>query len=129
MSNPYPLHQEFENLVRTAYLLSTEVGKEVEEVLRAGLDRPLSPAESVELLGKVVTALKRNAAAASDAATVTALEGQGEAIVARIVAARQCTPATLGTNGTAVTLQARNGIAVRHVQPRPLFRGKEIPVK
>jgi hypothetical protein len=131
MNEPNPMRADLENLIRSAYLVSQEVGQEVEIVLKAGLERPLSASEGVELLGRAVTTLKRNAAARRDTATLAALEGQVEAIVARIVALRRETPAapaSLATNGTAVVLQPRNGTLVRQVSPRPFFHGRAIPV-
>src|SRR5690242_9764409 len=85
----YELREEFQALLRDAYELAPEVAGEAERVLRLGRTEPLDPDEAKRLLTALVRHLRQSDRAMSDGPTRAALSGDVEALVDRILAARE----------------------------------------
>lgn len=125
------IQREFEAVIEQAYVLSADVGKEVEAVLRAGLEEPLSKGEVVRLLSKVLDVVRRNAEVDGDRATLSKLEGGTEAVVNRVIEARaRLTEDVAQPHGRKerLGLEPRSGISPGPVKPSPVFHGREVPM-
>lgn len=120
------VQKEFKNLIERAYLVSTDVGQEVEDILALGTSQPLDRDEAVRLLTKVILALKRTPAGA------IGLEGDVSQIVEDMIATRQRwadsgSTAPVQTKKT-ISLISHNGTDPKPVDPTPYFQGKAVPM-
>lgn len=119
-----------ERLIGKALLISTDVAKEVENVLRVGLDEPLSDAEAEALTERVIEAMRDGAQRRGDAVTAERLAGDVRALVREILAghAGVSADASAGRAHRSILLDRHNGIQRGVVKPTPWFHGKEVPM-
>ena len=128
------IRREFEKVIRGAYIISEDVGREVEEVLLIGREQPLSNDEAYLLLKKVVTVLRNGARQRGDEKASKALEGDINSIVEQILLASTPTAATSRTAASPAApakrlqLLSREGVKVGAVFPRPRFQDREVPM-
>jgi hypothetical protein len=123
--------REFKAVILAARRVSADVGREVEEVLRDGKERPLSREEASQLLNRVITVLRQGAKKRGDKATSDALEGDINTLVEQVISTKDRLAAgsrPLTASGNQVSLVSRNGIGPAPVQPRPCFHGREVPM-
>jgi len=120
---------EITNLVQRAFLVSSEVGTQVQEIFTLAQNNPLTDTEAEELLSKVIEALRGSAEKKGDTAALAALQGDTQQIVARIRAARHqmSTGSTATKSFKQLLMEEHNGTRSAHVRPNPWFHGKEIP--
>ena len=136
-------------LLRSAEELSSDIGPTVEEILREGLENPLSPGEARALLTRVVEAVREGATRRGDQATVEVLDREAVALVERVEEVRAQLSATraptIGSenesarpnetsqlptrNETRLQLQPHDGIPLRPVQPTPVFHERPVAVR
>ena len=125
-------HNEIEEVIRAAYRVSNDIGREVEAVLAEGRERPLSRDEAAKLLRRVITVLRDNASRRGDQAALRSLTGDINNLVERIIQARddpsldrhvQSRPAN-----KRLELVSRDGIEPAPLFPRPWFHGRDIPM-
>src|SRR5687768_10824628 len=76
-------------ILKAAYAVSEDVGKEVEAVIEESRQNPLKPKELADLLTSVITKVQRNASRRGDKQLARSLEGNIEELVNRIVALRE----------------------------------------
>ena len=110
-------------LVRDAYRVSADLGDRVDRVLKGGIENPLSKAEVIELLNKVVVVLRNGAASRGDHETVAAMDRGVSSLVERVVSTRERVKAMPVLPTRILPLVARNGIDPKPVFPRPVFHG------
>ncbi len=135
-------------LLRSAEEMSSDVGATVEEILREGLENPLSPDEVRVLLTRVVEAVRRGAARRGDQGTVERLDREAEALIERVAEVRARLSAGVEGNGLGtevpspdgtsersgsddprLRLEAYDGIKPRAVQPTPVFHERPVAVE
>lgn len=119
----------FVEFIQEAYLISADVGAEVERALRIGREHPMEDEELDRVLTKVVVALKEGADRRGDAETARALQGDVSQIVRRIMRADGqvlVNGVSKGTRRSKLKLESYNGIDPHPVFPRPIYLGKEI---
>lgn len=123
------VRREFTALIKDAYRLSVDVGHDVEEVLRAGLEQPLTRDEAVQLLKKVIGVLKESAEKKGDAAAVKSLEGDVDALAEELAAGRHWGDAGVLPNGKRrVELKGKKDVPVNVVRPEPYFHTRRVPM-
>jgi hypothetical protein len=115
--------EDVEAIIEAAYVVSEDLGTEVRESLKDGLERPLDEADLRKLLTRIVTALKVRAAKKG---SKTTLDGTIEEVVEQVMRAR--TDGAVKKAKKRVALTARLGIPCGKVFPRPMFHEKEIPM-
>ena len=134
-------------LLRSAEAMSSDVSVTVEEILREGLEHPLSPDEVRVLLTRVVEVVRKGAASRGEQGTVDVLDREAEALIERVeeVRARLCSGEASsgpgseapdpGGNGEArdsdgprLRLQSYDGIRPRAVLPTPVFHERPVAV-
>ncbi len=134
-------------LLRAAEAMSSDIGTTVEEILREGLNNPLSGDEVRALLRRVVDAVRAGAARRSDTGTVDVLDRDADALIERAERVRTQLSAssvtrdagtdvpgsdersgTSSNGGEGVRLQAYDGIRPRAVQPTPMFHERPVAV-
>jgi hypothetical protein len=124
---------EVARVIRAAYQVSTDIGKQVEVILAGANEKPLTDEELAALLTNVVEVLKRAAVERQDAAALAMLQGDIQHIVSRLVQHRDST-AVVGTSQRhkrkyrSMLLNEYAGVVVGPVQPRPCFHGREVAV-
>ncbi|MDE0031215.1 MAG: hypothetical protein OXU42_17665 [Deltaproteobacteria bacterium] len=135
-------------LLRSAEDMSSDIGATVEEILREGLENPLSPDEVRVLLTRVVEAVRRGAARRGDQGTVELLDREAEALIGRVeevrarlsagaeanglggdVPSQDGTRETSGSDDSRLRLEAYDGIRPRPVQPTPVFHERPVAVR
>ena len=135
-------------LLRSAEALSSDVGAAIEEVLREGLEDPLSPDEVRTLLTRVVEAVREGATRRGDRETVELLDRETEALIERVEDVRAQLSAGATTNGsgneaprldetsetrarydTRLRLQPHDGIRPSPVRPTPVFHERPVAVR
>src|SRR2546430_16422868 len=106
------IRRAFQAVVDEAYRVSAETGREVEESLRLGLERPLTAEEARQLLDRVLSTLRDGARRRGDSATTEKLAGDVSAIVHRILAIREQPDSVVRPLSAPVQLQLveRNGV-------------------
>lgn len=122
------IRQEMETVIETAYRVSADVGRQVEEVLRDGRERPLSHDEAYVLLKKTISTLRQS----SDKSPGVNLEEDVNALVERIIQEREqgnVFHSQVSSPNRQVVLQTHNGIQPSSVYPRPCFHETEIPMR
>lgn len=121
----FDIQEEFKQVVAEAYVISTDLGKVVEELLAEGAAHPLSPAEAAQLLTMAVKKLKQRAEATGNNGLSAALAGEIDTVVARIVAART---RMFARKPHKEILIEHNGIPPKPVEPMPHFHGRDVPM-
>ena len=134
-------------LLRATETMSSDVGASIEEILREGLENPISVDDVRALLTRVVEVVRAGAERRGDSETVELLDRDAEAFIARVeeVQARlsgstgTCTSATNVTgpdtqSGPATTGEKRlhlrpyDGIQPAPVRPMPVFHERPVAV-
>src|SRR2546422_862570 len=120
------LQQEFEDVIQAAYRLSEDIGKQVEDVLRAGAEEPLRWDDAERLLSRVVEVLKRAAQQRGDVPAQESLEGEINELVQKIARTRDEIAPSTPQAPKRLELTPFNGIRTGKVSPRPCFHGREV---
>ena len=134
-------------LLRAAEEMSSDVGAAVEEILREGLENPLSADEIGALLTRVVDAVRAGATRRGDTETVNLLDREAKALIARVEEVRTRLSVGARTNGsttngmrpetqfdpsaagdTQLRLRSYDGIRPRPMQPTPVFHERSVAV-
>ena len=134
-------------LMRAAEAMSSDVSVMVEEILREGLENPLSPDEVRALLTRVVEVVRTGATRRGETGTVELLDREAKALIDRVEqvcaqlsggseSARSGTEAsrsdTRSSRSTAcggrLPLRPFDGIRPRAVQPMPVFHERPVAV-
>ena len=126
MSETEKIQTEFETVIKSAYTISEDLGREVEGILKDGREHPLNAEEAFILLNKVINVLKTNASARGDKTTVAELEVDIEDVLKRILGDRSVASAQPPAAAKQVFLRERNGIKPAPIFPRPTFHEREI---
>ena len=127
--------------------MSSDVSVTVEEILREGLENPLSPEEISALLTRVVEAVRKGASRRGEQGTVELLDREAETLIERVEEVRAQLFARAETNGIGAAvpdpdgrgmksdgngphlrLQSHDGIRPRAVQPTPMFHERPVAV-
>jgi hypothetical protein len=126
---PSDIAQEIRNLIVRAQALTSEVGNAVGEMLREGLEHPLSPEEAVALLGRAIEMMRNSAELRNDSATVAMLSRDEEALLeqARNLRENLSTPPA-EASPPRVELQPFDGIDPYAVLPTPIFHERPVAV-
>lgn len=122
------LQRELEEVIQAAHRASTDVGAQVEAVLREGLDHPLSKEETVALLSQVLTTLKHGVEKRGDERGKEALSADIATLVERVIAARERLAAP-AKKQAAFVLEPYNGVEPGPVRPRPTFHTRPVPMR
>jgi hypothetical protein len=72
------LRRDLENLVARAYRVSTDMGDQLQQIIRLGDGEPLTGDEAVQLLSRVIERLKASAFLRRDEPALAALEGDAQ---------------------------------------------------
>ena len=131
MTKPDTIQREFDAVIKAAKRVSSDIAKEVEDILQAGREAPMGHGEACELLTKVVNLLKRSTERRGDKAGAASLSGGVDSIVKTVVEARnriEGRVVRVVKEPRRVSLSARNGIPVSAVKPRPWFHGRAVAV-
>ena len=123
------MHDEIENglseLLRMAEAMSSDVGAVVQEILREGLENPLSADEARALLTRVIEVVRAGAARRGDTSTADLLDGESAALIKKVQRVRERLSAT---SGTQLCLQPYDGIPPKPVLPAPVFHERSVAV-
>lgn len=121
---------EFRQLITDARALSTDVGEVVEEVLRTGLDEPLSDDEARALLTRVAQVMRSNAEMRGDVSTMAVLSTGIAELVDRIMAVRDVLGSRVPDRviGDRIRPVEHDGIRPRPVLPSPVFHERQVQV-
>lgn len=121
---------EFRQLIADAQALSADVGGMVEEVLRAGLDEPLSDDDARALLTRVAQVMRSNAETRGDASTVAVFDAGIAEMVDRVMAVRDVLGSRIqdAVVGNRIRPAAHDGIKPRPVLPTPVFHERPVQV-
>lgn len=122
------LRAELQSVIIDAHAISRDVGKEVESLVKDGMDNPLSPEAAARLLETIIVTVKARAARRGDTDTVDALTGREEEIVGRMIETRERVLASRPRVVPKLKLAAHNGIEPSVVFPTPYFHGRSIPM-
>jgi hypothetical protein len=126
------LRGEFVAVIEDAYRVSTDVGREVEEILREGREHPLDREEAIRLLRKAITALREGAKRRGDKSARRALEGNVAEMVERLVSAHEreeaAAPPPAPRRDRKLRLVGRNGVRPGPVHPTPVFHERRVPM-
>ena len=123
---------QFHDLIARAQLISADVGAEVSEILRMGVENPLPREQARDLLTRVVTVLKERSSERGDDVSAQAFQQNVEGFVESVLRIRD---ELLAANNETkadqkrVNLEAHDGIEVRPVRPTPVFHEREVVVK
>ena len=134
-------------LLQAAEAMSSDIGTTVEEILRGGLENPLSADEVRALLKRVVDAVRAGAARRGDKGTVDALDReaaglikQAEELRTRLSANGEMRGSETGAPGSdelprtpshhakRLSLRPYNGVRPRPVLPSPMFHERPVAV-
>lgn len=120
-------------LVELARTLTSDVNREVDEIIKMGLAEPLDHADSIRLLTAVIEQVRKGSESRGDIGSSSYFKGDIKDIVREMIEIRD--ELTLRRNNmtnnlqkTVVKLQEHNGIQVQPVFPTPWFHEKEIPM-
>ncbi|MCG3133011.1 MAG: hypothetical protein HMLKMBBP_00097 [Planctomycetes bacterium] len=119
--NNVTLRSALESIIETAREVSSDLGAEVEEVVREGLARPLDTAQARRLLARIVEVVDGRAAEVISDSDTAALRRDLQRLDSDVGAGRD-TP-----RPPAVTLESREGLG-GPVTPTPVFHGRKIPM-
>ncbi len=134
-------------LLRSAEAMSSDISATVEEILREGLENPLSEGEVGALLTRVVEVVRRGATSRGDRGAVELLDREAEALMERLQEVRAQLsvgdatngpgnkvpePAgrreARGSGGSRLRLRPHDGIDLRPVRPVPVFHERPVAV-
>ena len=134
-------------LLRSAEEMSSDVSVTIEEILREGLENPLTPEEVRALLTRVVETVRKGATSRGEQGTVELLDREAETLIERVEEIRaQLSPGdAMGGpgsqvpepserreardgNGPRLRLQSYDGIRPRAVLPTPVFHERPVAV-
>ena len=134
-------------LLRSAESMSSDASLTVEEILREGLENPLTAEEVRALLTRVVEAVRKGASSRGDRGTVELLDREAEDLIKRVEEVRAQLSATEAKsapgsevpdsgggrdardgNGLRIRLQSYDGIQPRAVLPTPVFHERPVAV-
>lgn len=135
------------DLIRTAETMTSDVGAKVSEILREGLENPLSLPKIRRVLSRVVEVVRESAAKRGDLELASRLDREGESLLEHIEEIRQ---RLLSYESQAISedhdsnadkdfrsstvadatlmLQSYNGIDPSPVRPMPIFHERGIAV-
>ena len=138
-------------LLRAAEAMSSDVGSSVEEILREGLENPISVDVVRALLTRVVEVVQAGAARRGDTQTVEQLDRDAAAFIAFIAQAEQVRAQLSGSTGTSSStthavepdtqsspsatdqkllhLRSYDGIDPAPVLPTPVFHERPVAVR
>lgn len=129
---PIGVRTALQHFLRVAQELSTDVEDEVEEVIQTGWTSALDEQTATRLLRRVVEVLRAGAKSRRDRALVAALEGDIDAVVARLVAARRSALSTQTEEAVAVrpilTVTVSDGEDGTPIRPTPVFHTRPVPM-
>lgn len=136
-------------LIEQAETMSADMAETVKEILREGLENPLSAVEIRELLRRVVEVVRLGAAGRGDNRTVELLDRHSEALIQRAEEARTRLSVAGQSSGEGVPdpasreglvrsfsaieapslrLRSHDGIQPRPMQPTPVFHERPVAV-
>ena len=134
-------------LLRAAEHISSDVGASIQEILREGLENPISVDGVRALLTRVVEVVRAGAAKRGDTETVEQLDSDAEAFIAQAEQARARLSDSTGTSRSATDtaepniqstplatgqkrlhLRPYNGIDPAPVRPMPVFHERPVAV-
>jgi hypothetical protein len=135
--------REFEAVITEAYRISADVGRQVERILKAGREHPLSRPEAIRLLTTVVETLQ--ASGKKRGRIPAGLEGNVSALVERIIESKEQLerakgdaarsnglPAEAaglaGTEGEGAELLSMHGVDAGPLHPTPWFHETKVPM-
>lgn len=135
MINRDPAHddairREFAALIARAKLIAADIADDVEEVLRVGIEKPLTSDEAASLLTTVVDVMRQSAMKRGDDATRAALEAKVSVLIDQVVNVRsRIAPGVpQARRRQRLNLVEHNGIAPTAVLPSPVFHGRTVQV-
>jgi hypothetical protein len=121
---------EFTELLKASKKASADVSDEVEDMIKEGIERPLTKAEARRLLQKVAAVVRESARARGDDDTAAALADA--TFIDDVMAARERIGGGARLNGrplgARLRLEVRDGIKPGAVFPHPTFHGREVHV-
>ena len=134
-------------LLRATETMSSDVGASVEEILREGLENPISVDDVRALLTRVVEVVRAGAERRGDSETVELLDRDAEAFIAQVEQVRVQLSGSTGTSTSATNvagsdtqsgpsatgeqrlhLRPYDGIQPAPVRPMPMFHERPVPV-
>ena len=127
-------------LLRVAEAMSSDVGPSIEQVLREGLEHPLSGDDVRTLLTRVIAVVKAGAERRGDTDTVDLLDRDAENLIRRAAQMRaklsggtrtgSSTTSFAGSEArdTSLSLRSYNGIDPTPVRPMPVFHERPVAV-
>jgi hypothetical protein len=136
--------REFEAVIAEAHRISADVGGQVERILKAGRDHPLSRPEAVRLLTTIIETLQ--ASGKKRGRVPAGLEGDVSALVEQIIEAKERLERSLGTAAQSkgkpsgasraadgpdeggLELLSRDGVEAGALHPVPLYQEKNVPM-
>jgi hypothetical protein len=135
--------REFEAVITEAFRISADVGRQVERILKAGREHPLSRPEAIRLLTTVVETLQ--ASGKKRGRIPAGLEGNVDTLVERIIeskeqlerakgsaAQRNGQPAEeggkAGAEGSGIELLPMHGVEAGPLHPTPWFHETKVPM-
>ncbi len=135
MNDQMDLREEFEALLQEAFSLSPASGSGAEDILRLGLERPLSRDEARRALTTLLTTLGSNSAAQADPSATADLDDVG-AFVEKVIRLRErvgsgrgrVEPEAGDDAPATLTLQDRLNTKVGAVHPTPIYLGRRVPM-
>jgi len=121
-------------LVQLAQTLTSDVEKEVEEIISLGQEQLLNREDSIRLLTSIIESLRKGNDIRGDTSSAASLSGDISEIVGEMVAIREelilrrKNSMINKIQNNRINLQNRNGISVQPVFPSPWFHEKEVPM-
>ena len=132
------LRREFESLVRTAYLISTDVGEDVEAALREEMGRPLDREAEQRLVTQVVAVMRDGLDRLGIQPDAHGLRGETSGVVDRVMREIDAGRAETGRVGSVsgpnaspkrkAQLISHNGVKPGPVTPQQVFHGQTVPL-
>ena len=131
------VQNELAELLRLVEDMSSDVARTVDEILREGLDNPLSADEACALLTKVIETVRAGAMKRGQVETVDALDREMEALISHVEDVRKNLAYSVEprerlngptTEKITLSLQSYDGISPRPVLPVPVFHERPVAV-
>jgi hypothetical protein len=130
--------REFEAVIHEARRISADVGRQVERILKAGREHPLSRTEAAKLLTNVVETLQENGK--KRGRTPAGMEGNVSALVERIIESRERIeglkadagdggkPVRANATGPGIELLSMHSVEAGPLHPTPWFHETKVPM-